>query len=181
MIKLLSMGEYKIKFNILFLILGLFFNFVATKEACAIRIGLAEGVKKTYVGSSQNASFRDANSGKLLFISRSFMPYSIKVYDENSIAIKIKGRYYDCATNAIFIENPDKRGFLATKRKGYRGDIVIYNIQGALTVVNSLQLLKTPVLIILTFDGISIVFNLELPIKHPFPIVFIELGNIIDV
>ena len=139
-LKLLSMGEYKIKFNILFLILGLFFCLATTKEAHAIRIGLADGIKKTYVGSSQNASFRDANTGKLLFVSRSFAPYSIKVYNENSIAIKIKGRYYDCATNAIFIENPDKRGFLATKRKWYRGDMVIYNLNGTLTVVNSLPL-----------------------------------------
>ena len=114
--------------------------FFYPKSAFAIRIGLAEGVKKTYIGSSQNASFRDANTGKLLFISRSFFPYSIKVYDGNSIAIKVKGRYYDCATNAIFIENPDKKGFLATKRKWYRGDIIIYNIEGTLTVVNSLPL-----------------------------------------
>lgn len=134
------MGEVKTKFNILVLIFGLLFCTFMTQKAFAIRIGLAEGVKKTYVGSSQNASFRDANTGKLLFVSRSFFPYPIKVYEDNSIAIKIKGRYYDCATNAIFIENPDKKGFLATKRKWYRGDIVIYNIQGSLTVVNSLPL-----------------------------------------
>ena len=122
------------------LILFLFLGFTLSQKAFAIRIGLIEGVKKTYVGSSQNATFRDANTGKVLFVSRSFFPYSIKVYDDNSIAIKIKGRYYDCATNAIFIENPDKKGFLATKTRWYRGDIVIYNIDGALTVVNSLPL-----------------------------------------
>jgi len=132
------MGELRKKINILFLAFGLFF--FLSQEALAIRIGLNEGVKKTYIGSSQNASFRDANTGKLLFVSRSFFPYSIKAYGDDSIAIKVKGRYYDCATNAIFIENPDKKGFLATKRKWYRGDIVIYNIQGALTVVNSLPL-----------------------------------------
>ena len=133
------MGELKIKFNI-FLMCLLLFGFIATQKAQAIRIGLNEGIKRTYVGSSQNASFRDANTGKLLFVSRSFLPYSIKAYGDNSIAIKIRGKYYDCVTNAVFIENPDKKGFLATKRKWYRGDIVIYNIQGALTVVNSLPL-----------------------------------------
>lgn len=124
----------------LILIIAILLGFINSQKALAIRIGLAEGIKKTYIGSSQNASFRDANTGKLLFVSRSFFPYSIKVYNENSIAIKIKGRYYDCATNAIFIENPDKKGFLATKRKWYRGDIAIYNINGSLTVVNSLPL-----------------------------------------
>lgn len=110
-----------------------------TQSAFAIRIGLNEGIKKTYVGSSQNASFRDANTGKLLFISRSFLPYSIKAYGD-SIAIKVKGRYYDCSTNAIYIQNPESKGFLATKKRWYRGDIIIYNIEGALTIVNSLPL-----------------------------------------
>lgn len=138
--KIKLMGEIQKKISIFFLIFGLFFIFLTTQKACAIRIGLNEGVKRTYIGSSQNASFRDANTGKLLFVSRSFFPYSIKAYSENSIAIKVKGRYYDCDTNAIFIQNPNSKGFLATKRKWYRGDIVIYNIQGALTVVNSLPL-----------------------------------------
>jgi len=132
------MGELRKKINILFLAFGLFF--FLSQEALAIRIGLNEGVKKTYIGSSQNASFRDANTGKLLFVSRSFFPYSIKAYGDDSIAIKVKGRYYDCSTNAIFIQNPESKGFLATKRKWYRGDIIVYNFDGKLTIINSLPL-----------------------------------------
>ena len=109
------------------------------QNAYAIRIGLNEGIKKTYIGSSQNASFMDANTGKLLFISRSFFPYSIKAYGD-SIAIKVKGRYYDCSTNAVFVQNPESKGFLATKKRWYRGDIIVYNINGSLTIVNSLPL-----------------------------------------
>lgn len=133
------MFKFKLKINILVLIVLVFWGVNLAQKAYAIRIGLNEGIKRTYVGSSQNASFRDANTGKLLFISRSFFPYPIKAYG-NSIAIKVKGRYYDCSTNAVFIQNPESKGFLATKRKWYRGDIVIYNIQGTLTVVNSLPL-----------------------------------------
>ncbi len=130
------------KFNITFalkLFIVICFMFFFGQKAYAIRIGLNEGVKKTYVGSSQNASFRDANTGKLLFVSRSFFAYSIKAYDD-SIAIKVKGRYYDCSTNAIFIQNPESKGFLFTKRRWYRGDIIVYNVQGKLTIVNSLPL-----------------------------------------
>ena len=137
------MGKFGKKLNILNLTVKFIFIafclFCFQNKASAIRIGLNEGVKKTYVGSSQNAEFSDANTGKLLFVSRSFFPYSIKAYGD-SIAIKVKGRYYDCATNAIFIQNPNSKGFLATKRRWYRGDIVIYNIDGALTIVNSLPL-----------------------------------------
>ena len=133
------MFKFKLKINILVLIVLVFWGVNLVQKAYAIRIGLSEGIKRTYVGSSQNASFRDANTGKLLFISRSFFPYPIKAYGE-SIAIKVKGKYYDCSTNAVFIQNPESKGFLATKRKWYRGDIVIYNIQGKLTVVNSLPL-----------------------------------------
>ncbi len=112
---------------------------VFTPQAQAIRIGLNEGIEKTYIGSSQNASFFDGTTGALLFISRSFKTYPVKAYG-NSIAIKVKGKYYDCSTNVIFVQNPKSKGFLATKRRWYRGDMVIYNLNGKLTVVNSLPL-----------------------------------------
>ena len=118
---------FKITVRLLFIVL-LLCSF--TQEAKAIRIGLHEGVKKTYVGSSENAEFSDANTGKLLFISRSFTPYSIKAYGQ-SIAIKVKGRYYDCSTNAIYMHNPENKGFLATKKRWYRGDMFIYNFHSS--------------------------------------------------
>ena len=126
------------KFLTILIFIAVIFSCFQNK-AFAIRIGLNEGVTKTYVGSSQNAEFSDATTGKLLFVSRSFFPYSIKAYGD-SIAIKVKGRYYDCATNAVYVRNPEGKGFLATKKKWYRGDIIIYNVDGALTIVNSLPL-----------------------------------------
>ena len=113
------MKKFKININILILVSILLWWSSIAQSALAIRIGLSEGIKKTYVGSSQNASFRDANTGKLLFVSRSFFPYSIKAYGD-SIAIKVKGKYYDCSTNAVFISNPESKGFLATKKRWYR-------------------------------------------------------------
>ena len=112
---------------------------VFSNTAFAIRIGLDEDIKKTYVGSNTNAHFIDARTGNLLFVSRSFFPYSIKAYGD-SIAIKVKGKYYDCSTNAIYVQNPERKGFLATKRRWYRGDIVIYNVEGKLTIVNILPI-----------------------------------------
>ncbi len=129
----------KKQFLKLFILFFLLLLLNVNQKANAIRIGLNEGIKKTYIGSSQNAEFSDARTGKLLFVSRSFFPYSIKAYGD-SIAIKVKGRYWDCQTNAIFIQNPQSKGFLATKKRWYRGDIVVYNINGALTIVNSLPL-----------------------------------------
>ena len=121
------------------LLLITFIYLLISNCAFAIRIGLQEDVNKTYVGSSQNARFIDANTGNLLFVSRSFFPYSIKAWG-NSIAVKVKGRYYDCSTSALYIQNPDHKGFLATKRRWYRGDIMIYNFEGKLTIVNNLPL-----------------------------------------
>ncbi|MBQ8476162.1 SpoIID/LytB domain-containing protein [bacterium] len=117
----------------------LFIYFLLVNSAFAIRIGLDEDILKTYVGSSQNAQFIDANTGNLLFVSRSFFPYSIKAWG-NSIAVKVKGRYYDCSTSALYIQNPNHKGFLATKKRWYRGDIMIYNFDGKLTIVNNLPL-----------------------------------------
>lgn len=130
------MNSKFLKFIIIALVLSFCF---LNNPVNAIRIGLDEDIRKTYVGSSQNAQFIDATTGNLLFISRSFVPYTIKAWND-SIAIKVKGRFYDCSTNAIYIQNPKHKGFLATKRKWYRGDIIIYNIDGRLTIVNSLPL-----------------------------------------
>ena len=124
--------------KIKFLIIA-FIYFLISNMAFAIRIGLDEDINKTYVGSSQNAQFIDANTGNLLFVSRSFFPYTIKAWG-NSIAVKVKGRFYDCSTSAIYVQNPDHKGFLATKRRWYRGDIMIYNFEGRLTIVNNLPL-----------------------------------------
>lgn len=137
------MCKIKINLNLIKLqtsfLLVLFCLLFCIQPAKAIRIGLNEGIEKTYVGSSQNASFYDATNGKLLFVSRSFLPYPVKAYG-NSIAIKVKGKYYDCSTNVIFIQNPEGKGFLATKKRWYRGDLIIYNFEGKLTIVNSLPL-----------------------------------------
>lgn len=116
-----------------------FIYFLISNIAFAIRIGLDEDITKTYVGSSQNAQFIDANTGNLLFVSRSFLPYTIKAWG-NSIAVKVKGRFYDCSTSAIYVQNPDHKGFLATKKRWYRGDILIYNFEGKLTIINNLPL-----------------------------------------
>ena len=91
-------------------IITFIFLFIFTfQNAFAIRIGLDEDISKTYIGSSQNAQFIDANTGNLLFVSRSFFPYSIKAW-KDSIAIKVKGRYYDCSTNILFVKNPKRKG-----------------------------------------------------------------------
>ena len=67
----------KIKNMKLRLISIVFIYLILSNCAMAIRIGLNEDINKTYVGSSQNAEFLDANTGNLLFVSRSFFPYSI--------------------------------------------------------------------------------------------------------
>ena len=57
------MKKIRTKLNILALVASLFVFLVNVQQAQAIRIGLSEGVMRTYVGSSQNAMFKDANTG----------------------------------------------------------------------------------------------------------------------
>ena len=49
-----------------------------------------------------------------------------KVPEIKEIDLKIN----EIGSNTLneILKNPDKKGFLATKRKWYRGDIIIYNI-----------------------------------------------------
>ena len=51
-----------IKANVLCIVLFFIFAGVFSQKAEAIRIGLSEGVEKTYIGSTQNAQFLDATT-----------------------------------------------------------------------------------------------------------------------
>ena len=75
------MKKNRTKLNILAIVTSLFLVLVNVQQAQAIRIGLSEGVMRTYVGSSQNAIFKDANTGNVLFVSRSFFVYYGTAFD----------------------------------------------------------------------------------------------------
>jgi len=112
--------------------------FVFTSPAYAIKIGLQDNVKSTYIGTSNDGQILNGRNQKVIFLPKSRIPYTIKAY-KKKIAIKIKNRYYDLATDYIVVRS-SQNGYVATKKRWYRGDLIVYNLNGKLTVVNSLPM-----------------------------------------
>jgi len=105
----------------------------------AIKIGLQENIKSTYVGTSKIGQITDGKTGKLLFSTKALTPYTIRPYN-NVLAVKVGRQYYNLNTNYIVIKPKDDKGFTATKRRWYRGEIIIFNINKRLLVINKLSL-----------------------------------------
>lgn len=123
----------------LFLLFLIIIVMTASNPCYAIKIGLEENIKSTYIGTSKPGHILDGRDGKLLFNTKELTPYSIKPYN-NLLAIKVGRQYYSLNTNYIVIKPKDDKGFTATKRRWYRGEIVIYNINKRLIVINKLPL-----------------------------------------
>ena len=122
--------------SFLFTFAFLIFNI---QSAQAIKIGLDDGVRQTYIGSSKPGVVVDGKTGRELFNISSFTPYTIRAYN-NVIVIKIDGKYYSFGTNYIKVKPKEKKCFLATKRRWYRGELIVYNINKKLVVINDVPI-----------------------------------------
>ena len=120
-------------------VLFLTIMFLGASPSFAIKIGLDDGVRQTYIGSSKQSVVVDGKTGKVLYTLNSFVPYTIRAYN-NLIVIKIDGKYYSFGTNYIKVKPKEKKCFLATKRKWYRGELIVYNINKKLVVINDLPI-----------------------------------------
>lgn len=110
-----------------------------SQPAFAIRVGLTLDVKQTHFGTSSVGAIYDAKTNKALFKTEKMKPYVIKAHG-NKIAIKINNKFYDLGTNYIKISTDDTKQFVSTKNKWYRGELIVYNYNKRLTVINRLPI-----------------------------------------
>ena len=108
---------------------------ISYQPTYAIRIGLNIDVKQSYFGTSTDGAVIDMNTGKELVKTTKMKSYDIKAHG-NKIAVKVNRKYYDLGTNYIKIKPSSKDDFVATKGKWYRGELVVYNLNKKLTVIN---------------------------------------------
>ncbi|MBE7705689.1 MAG: SpoIID/LytB domain-containing protein [Cyanobacteria bacterium SIG30] len=105
----------------------------------AIRIGLQEGVRSTYVGASKNAEIIDGQTGKVLYEMRPLTAYTLKP-NGNTFSIRIRRKNYKLKTNYIIIQPKEPKCFMGTKNRWYRGRLIVYNVDRKITVINELPL-----------------------------------------
>lgn len=104
----------------------------------AIKIGLQTEAVLASVGTSVKGTIIDANTNKTVCDLDAMKGYEIKPY-HNLMAITYKGTYYKIESDNIVIK-PTSAGFVSAKGRWYRGNIIIQNKNGKLTVINDLPL-----------------------------------------
>jgi len=123
-----------------FLILTVLFlvQFAFSMPCFAIKIGLQDGVNRSYIGTSTSGQIINARTNKLLYTMPSMKGSEFRAY-KNSIAINVSGDYFNLDTNYIVVK-PDSGGYISAKGKWYRGYFTIYNKNGLLTVINNVDI-----------------------------------------
>lgn len=124
--------------RLLILLCCLFLQIFCILPCHAIKIGLQTGVERTFIGTSTPAQIINARSNKLLYTMAKMKGYEFRAYN-NGIAMKILGKYFNLDTDYIVIK-PEAGGYISAKGKWYRGYFVLYNKNGALTLVNNLDI-----------------------------------------
>lgn len=119
----------------LVLIIALILQFAINSPCFAIKIGLVTSAERTYVGTSTQGQIINARTNKLLYTIPKMKVTEFRVY-KNNIAIKIGNDYYDLGTDHAVIK-PSEGGFISTKSKWYRGEFIICNYNGSLSIINN--------------------------------------------
>jgi len=114
------------------------FLLVCQNPCSAIKIGLLTDVQSASIGTSVKGTIIDANKNKTICDLEAMKGYEIKPY-RNIMAIRYEGKYYKIESNNIVIKTLSS-GFVSTKSKWYRGNIMIKCRDGKLTVINDVSL-----------------------------------------
>lgn len=107
-------------------------------RAEAIKIGLQTDVTNSYVASSVPAQIINMKTNRQLYKIEPMKIYPVKTYGD-SILIEINRKYYNLGTDSITIK-PTGKGFVSTKKHWYRGELIVYNINEKLTLINNLNI-----------------------------------------
>ncbi len=119
-------------------LLVLFFLIFSVNPAFAIKIGLLTDVSAAGVGTSSDGVIIDARTNRTVTELKQMKGYLI-VPRNKHMAIKINGEYKDINSDRIVVKSVNS-GFVSTKKKWYRGHLIIQNNNGRLTVINDVDL-----------------------------------------
>lgn len=113
-------------------------QFVSTLPCFAIKIGLQSNVGRAFIGTSTQGQIINARTNKLLYTMPAMKGFEFRTYKQG-IAIKILGDYFDLKTDYVVIK-PCSGGFISVKGKWYRGEFIVYNRGGDLTIINHVDI-----------------------------------------
>ena len=120
------------------LLLALCLFLCSVNPVFAIKIGLLTDVSSARVGTSGDGVIIDARTNRTVTELKQMKGYLI-VARNKKMAIRINGEYKDINSDRIVIKS-SQDGFVSTKKKWYRGNLIIQNNNGRLTVINDVDL-----------------------------------------
>jgi len=127
------------KFLKIFILL-MFFSFFSNSAACAIKIGLlTQTDDDIYIGVSKAGAIIDVQDGSYLTNLEQMKPYRLKKHG-NIIEIEINKKKYGINAKEIIIKSNESDAFVYTKKRWYRGFLIIKNDSKGLTVINELDM-----------------------------------------
>jgi len=124
------------KFYTYLLVFTIFILF--SNPAYAFKVGLFTNAEKTYIAASKPGSLIDGKSGKSLLLINPMQPYLIKPNGAN-LSVTIDGQAYNLGSNYVVIKTSNN-GYLFTKRKWYRGNLIVFSTGSGITVINEVDL-----------------------------------------
>lgn len=116
----------------------LFFIIVFSSPCHAIKIGLQTYASSSLVGTSTEGEIIDIHTNQKVCDLKAMKAYELKPY-HSVISIKYEGKYYKIDSNNIKIKTVNT-GFVSAKSRWYRGEIIVRNTNGKLTIINDVSL-----------------------------------------
>lgn len=105
----------------------------------ALTIGLVDGARSSYVAVSEAGQAIDGKTGKVLLPIQEMCRYDIKE-SRRGIAIRLSDRrFYNTGTDYLIITSGNN-GFVSSKEKWYRGNLIVKKTDDGLTIINDIGL-----------------------------------------
>ena len=113
---------------------------VGSSSASAIKIGLyTQYNDEVCVGVSQGGVIENADTGVYILLLNPMKPYKLKKRG-NYIQLEVDKNKYRIGAKEIIIKNTRKDGLVFTKRKWYKGKLIVLNTRKGLTVINDIDM-----------------------------------------
>lgn len=117
------------------LIFTLIIFMLCQNVSSALTVGLVTGDRSGYIAVSETGQAIDGTTGRVILPIKEMCRYDIKE-SRRGIAIKLDdGRYYNTGTKHLIVASTPT-GFVSTKGKWYRGNLVIKQNDDGLLIVN---------------------------------------------
>lgn|SRR5574344_1558955 len=124
--------------KILTILLICIMTFLSSSKADAIKVGIIDGTGEVAIGTSKDSQLISPLHNKAFYTLKAMKAYPFRATGD-TISIELNGQWFNLNIRRIVIKPPVK-GFVSTKRRWYRGQIIIENFGGQLVVMNNLPL-----------------------------------------